>query len=226
MCSFCIIPFARGRARSRELGNLLDEARQLVGKGVKEIVLTGVNVGTYTHDGQTIVDVVDGLNAIDGLARIRISSIEPTTVPDELFARMNDEAHALVPYLHLPLQAGSNRVLDLMKRKYTREEYLDFVARAYAAVKDICIGTDVLVGTPGETPDDFEQTCSILADGNLAYAHVFKYSERQGTPASRYDEKVDATEKNRAQRTHPPLERREAARLPRELPRPDARCAF
>lgn len=191
MCSFCIIPFARGRARSRELDNLIDEARQLAARGAKEVVLTGVNVGTYRYEGRSLVDVVQRLNDVDGLERIRISSIEPTTIAEELFEFMNDPGHALTPYLHIPLQSGSNRVLQLMKRKYSREEFLAFIERAHASVDDLCIGTDVLVGSPGETEADFSETLDLLANAPLCYAHVFKYSERKGTPASRYEGKVD-----------------------------------
>ena len=197
MCSFCVIPFARGRARSRELENLLEEARLLASKGAKEIILTGVNVGAYDYRGSSILEVVNRLDAIEGVRRIRISSIEPTTLPEALFGLMNDPEHALVPYLHIPLQSGSNRVLSLMKRKYTREEYLDFVRRAHESVRDLCLGADILVGTPGETEEDFEQTCSLLAEGPLDYAHVFKYSERRGTAAQRLEGKVDAATKNR-----------------------------
>ncbi|MFA6244369.1 MAG: tRNA (N(6)-L-threonylcarbamoyladenosine(37)-C(2))-methylthiotransferase MtaB [Candidatus Hydrogenedentales bacterium] len=191
MCSFCIIPFARGRARSRELNNLVEEARQLVSRGAKEIILTGVNVGTYEHEGQSLVDVVQRLNEVDGLERIRISSIEPTTIPEALLECMNDPGNALVPYLHIPLQSGSNHVLQLMKRKYSREEFISFIEHAHATVDDLCIGTDLLVGSPGETDDDFAETLDVLANSPLCYAHVFKYSERKGTPASRYEGKVD-----------------------------------
>lgn len=190
MCSFCVIPFARGRARSREMANLLDEARQRVACGAKEIVLTGVNIGTYTRSGHTIMDVVDLLNDIDGLARIRISSIEPTTIPNELFDRMNDPAHALVPYLHIPLQSGSNDVLESMRRLYTREEFLAFILEADRRVEDLCIGTDVMVGAPGELDVDFEDTCDLLLHSPIAYAHVFKFSERDGTAAARLKGKV------------------------------------
>lgn len=197
MCSFCVIPFARGRARSRELANLLEEARRLAGRGTKEVVLSGINLGAYAYDGRSIVDVVDALDAIDGIERIRISSIEPTTIPHGLLERMSDGSHALVPYLHIPVQSGSNRVLGLMKRKHTREEYMDFIAKACETVADLCIGADVLVGFPGETENDFDETCSLLLNGPVAYAHVFKYSERLGTAAARLPEKVDAETKNR-----------------------------
>jgi len=197
MCSFCVIPFARGRARSRELDNLVEEARRLAERGAKELVLTGVNVGTYAYRGAGIVDVVDRLAELPGVARIRISSIEPTTIPEDLFDRMNDPGHALVPYLHIPAQSGSDRVLALMKRKYTRAEYLEFVERAHAAVPGLYIGTDLLVGTNGETEPDFEDTCSLLREGPIDYAHVFKYSERHGTAALRLPGQVDAGDKNR-----------------------------
>ena len=197
MCSFCVIPFARGRSRSRTMGNLLEEAAQLVARGARELVLTGVNIGTYTYQGMTVLDVVDRLNDIDDLARIRISSIEPTTIPAEFFDRMNDPDHALVPYLHIPLQSGSNRVLKLMRRLYTREEFVEFIEHAYSSVPGICIGTDIMVGAPGELERDFEDTCDLLLNAPISYAHAFKYSERDGTAAQRFPDKVDGNEKNR-----------------------------
>jgi threonylcarbamoyladenosine tRNA methylthiotransferase MtaB len=190
MCSFCIIPFARGRARARDFANLLDEARALVARGAKELVLTGVNIGTYALDGRTVVDIVDALDTLPGLARIRISSIEPTTIPEALFDRMRDPNHTLAPYLHIPLQSGSNAVLTAMRRRYTREAFLDFLHAADAQVPGIGIGTDILVGFPGETEADFEDTCDLLWRSPLAYAHVFKYSERPGTASVRLDTKV------------------------------------
>ncbi|MBI2422181.1 MAG: tRNA (N(6)-L-threonylcarbamoyladenosine(37)-C(2))-methylthiotransferase MtaB [Candidatus Hydrogenedentes bacterium] len=190
MCSFCIIPFARGRARSRTLPNLLDEARQLAARGAKELVLTGVNIGAYDWEGRTLVEVVDALNELDGLVRLRISSIEPTTIAAELFARMADPGHALLPYLHIPLQSGSNAVLASMRRRYTREEFLDFIHRAHDAVPGIGIGTDILAGYPGETGANFEDTCDLLWRSPLFYAHVFKYSEREGTASVRIPGKV------------------------------------
>jgi len=185
MCSFCIIPFARGRARARALGNLLDEARSLLGRGARELVLTGVNIGTYDLEDRDIVGVVDALAELDGLDRIRISSIEPTTIPLELFDRMGDPAHPLVPYLHIPLQSGSDRILQAMRRRYTRREFLDFIHLAHERVPDIGIGTDIMVGFPGETEQDFGDTCAVLRDSPLFYAHVFKYSEREGTASTR-----------------------------------------
>ena len=191
MCTYCVIPFARGRARSRELENLVHEARLLAASGVREVVLTGVNLGTYAQDGRDIVDVVDALNAVPDLARIRISSIEPTTIPEGLFDRMADPRHALTPYLHIPLQSGANRTLERMHRRYTREEFRAFIEMADARVPDLCIGTDVMVGMPGETDADFNDTRELIAHSPIAYAHVFKYSERRNTPAVRMPDKVD-----------------------------------
>jgi threonylcarbamoyladenosine tRNA methylthiotransferase MtaB len=197
MCSYCVIPFARGRSRSREMDNLLDEARALIGRGAKELVLTGVNLGCYNYEGLTIVDVVNRLNELPGVGRIRISSIEPTTIPEELLDCMAASDHALVPYLHIPMQSGSDRVLGLMKRKYTRNEFVDFIEEADRRVPDLCIGTDIMVGMPGETEADFEETCTVLREAPLAYAHVFKYSERENTAARRLPDKVDPETINR-----------------------------
>ena len=197
MCSFCVIPFARGRARSRRMGNLLDEASSLVERGAKELILTGVNVGTYAYEEYTVVDIVDRLNEFAELERIRISSIEPTTIPDGLLSRMADPYHRLVPYLHIPLQSGSNEILEKMRRLYTREEFMAFIERARREVPDICIGTDVLVGFPDESDEHFEQTCDLLRRGPIDYAHVFKYSLREGTQAAREQGHVDPGDKNR-----------------------------
>lgn len=181
MCSFCIIPFARGRARSRDWDNTLGEARAAAERGIKELVLTGVNIGTYDNGGNSIVDLVDALNEIPGLLRVRISSIEPTTVPVELYDRMANPAHSLLPYLHLPLQAGSDNVLQLMRRKYSISEYREFVQEAVSRVPDLCLGTDIMVGFTGETDADFEETCSLFLELPFAYTHVFPFSEREGT---------------------------------------------
>ena len=190
MCSFCLIPFARGRARARAMENLLDEARSLVARGAKELVLTGVNIGTYAWEGKTVLDVVEALNEINGVERIRISSIEPTTIDERLFEWMADEQHKLTPYLHIPLQAGSDTILTAMRRLYTRQEFLDFVHLAHERVPGIGIGTDILVGFPGESEADFEDTCEVLTKSPLFYSHVFKYSERPGTASVRMADKV------------------------------------
>jgi threonylcarbamoyladenosine tRNA methylthiotransferase MtaB len=175
MCSFCIIPFARGRSRYREFSNLKEEATMLVQEGVREIVITGVNVGTYQFGKLTIVDVIDFLNKLPGLARIRISSIEPTTVPEILFQYMKDEQHKLVPFFHLPLQSGSDSILKKMKRRYSATQYADEIMRAAETVPDLCIGTDVMVGFPQENAVEFENTFNLLDKLPLTYFHVFRF---------------------------------------------------
>ncbi|MBF0286545.1 MAG: tRNA (N(6)-L-threonylcarbamoyladenosine(37)-C(2))-methylthiotransferase MtaB [SAR324 cluster bacterium] len=195
MCSFCIIPFSRGRSRSRHSQNITDEATTLIAGGAKEIVLTGVNVGTYWDDKKTLVDVVDMLDQLPDLKRIRISSIEPTTLSRSLLIRMADCHHKLVPYLHLPLQSGSNTILAEMKRQYTRESYIEEMRSAFEQVPDLCIGTDVMVGFPGETEIEFEKTLQLLDSLPFAYFHVFPFSERKGTPAAKLNQKVHSKEK-------------------------------
>ncbi len=196
-CSFCIIPHARGRARSRDFDNCMDEARALADRGVRELVITGVNIGTFASQGRGVLEVVDALNEIPGIERVRISSIEPTTIPTELFSRMNDSSHALMPFLHIPLQAGCDKTLEAMYRKYTIGEYLDFLHLAYESVNDVYLGTDIMVGFPGETRDDFEETCQVLLNNPFHFAHVFTYSARKGTPAKRREDHIDQLEKNR-----------------------------
>lgn len=199
VCSFCIIPRARGMARSRQMENILEEAQMLVQAGAKELILTGVNIGTYKYQDQTVLHVIDQLAQISGLERIRISSIEPTTIPTELFTWMNDSQHPLVPYLHIPLQSGSNKILKDMKRRYDRQEFIDFIQMANESVHDLCLGTDIMVGFPGETDQDFEDSKNLFLDNPFAYSHVFSYSQRDKTPAAKSAEQVHgATIKERS----------------------------
>jgi threonylcarbamoyladenosine tRNA methylthiotransferase MtaB len=198
MCSFCVIPFARGRARSRDWDNTIAEAKAAVERGVRELVLTGVNIGTYSNGGHDLVELVDALDGVDGLLRLRISSIEPTTVDERLLRRMADSGHCLLPYLHLPLQSGSDAVLHAMRRKYDFAEYAAFAWRATDLVPDLCLGTDIMVGFDGESGDDFEETCKRFLELPFAYCHVFPYSERDGTLALRRERAiVPIEERNR-----------------------------
>jgi len=190
MCDFCIIPFVRGRARSREYSNVLDEARSLASRGVRELVLTGVNLGTYLSESRDLVDLVDSLDRIPGIDRIRISSIEPTTVADGLLDRMAEEDHRLMPFLHLPLQSAVDRILQAMRRRYSISEYADFAQQAYERVPGLYLGTDIMVGHPGESEEDFDATCQFFRDQPIAFAHVFPYSERNGTPAAKRDDQI------------------------------------
>ena len=189
-CAYCIVPTARGPARSRDFEDLIAEAQHLAARGVRELVLSGVNVGMYRFGMRTLVDVVDGLNSIEGLARVRIGSIEMTAVSEMLLKRMADTTHVLTPHLHLPLQSGSDRVLTAMQRPYTAGEYRAFTEQACAQVPDLTIGADIMVGFPGETEEDVADTLSILGDCPIAYAHVFQYSDRKGTVAQRRTDKI------------------------------------
>ena len=149
-CSFCEIPYARGRARSRVFEDIFIEASALVTAGHKELILTGINIGTYSYQDKTLMDVIKAMNALEGLERLRISSIEPTTISKDIFNYMG-QGHKLCRYLHIPLQSGDDEILREMKRKYTVDEFSDFVRQAEAQVPHIWIGTDVIVGFPGET---------------------------------------------------------------------------
>ncbi|MBN2411658.1 tRNA (N(6)-L-threonylcarbamoyladenosine(37)-C(2))-methylthiotransferase MtaB [candidate division KSB1 bacterium] len=188
-CSFCEIPYARGRARSREFDDILIEARILVNAGHREVVLTGINIGTYNDKGRKLIDVINALEQIPELLRIRITSVEATTFPVELLVNM-DENHKLCRFLHISLQSGSNRILQLMNRKYTTEEFAEFLLHAYHTVNDICLGTDVIVGFPGETDSDFEETFEFMKSMPFTYFHVFSYSDRDFNKSRKFPDKV------------------------------------
>lgn len=195
MCSFCVIPFARGRARSRDWEDLFEEVGQMIRKGVREFILTGVNLGTYESKGNDFLALVKALADLRGVDRLRISSIEPTTIPDELFDMMADPGHSLMPYLHIPMQSCCDRTLAGMKRKYGMKEMTDFFDRATQAIPQLCLGTDLMVGFPGETESEFEETCDRFLELPFAYCHVFTFSERAGTPAAKMDKQLQMEEK-------------------------------
>lgn len=184
MCSFCLIPFARGRERSRRIADAMREAEQLVERGHRELVLTGVNIGRFKNDGTGLLELIQRLETIPGLARIRISSIEPTTIPDGLLDYMST-SDKLCRFLHVPLQSGHDDMLSAMNRRYSVRDYAAWVERAVQKIPDVCVGTDVLVGFPGETDRQFSATYRVVEELPLAYAHVFSYSARPGTPAAR-----------------------------------------
>ncbi len=188
-CSFCIIPTVRGRARSRNFEDILREARNLTAAGHRELVLTGVNIGTYKNDGKSLLKVIEALEHIEGLERIRISSIEPTTIGAEL-VRYMASSDKLCRYLHIPLQSGNDRILNAMKRKHTIKPFAKFVEWAAKTVPDIGLGTDVMVGFPGETDAEFADTREVLTELPFFYFHVFTYSDRPGTPSAAIKAKV------------------------------------
>lgn len=197
MCSFCIIPFARGHERSRTLENLVREVENLTAGGYREIVLTGVNIGQYAHHDLDFCALLRRLDRIADIERIRISSIEPTTVSDELLDLLAS-SKKFCPYLHIPLQSGDDQVLQAMNRRHTVEAYRRLIEQAYKKIPDLGLGTDLMVGFPGETDAAFQNSLAIATDLPFSYLHVFPYSPRPGTAAARLQQLVpSATIKTR-----------------------------
>jgi threonylcarbamoyladenosine tRNA methylthiotransferase MtaB len=186
-CTFCTIPLARGASRSDTIENVLEQARQIAASGVKEIVLTGVNLGDFgIRDGNRedkFFDLVKALDEVDGIDRIRISSIEPNLLTDEIIEFVA-KSKRFMPHFHIPLQSGSNKILGLMRRRYKRELYTDRVTKIKQLMPNCCIGVDVIVGFPDETREDFIDTYNFLNELNISYLHVFTYSERENTLAA------------------------------------------
>ncbi len=196
VCSFCIIAAARGPARSRNFEDVLDEARQLIALGFREIVLTGVNIGTYANNGRDFASLLKSLAILPGLHRLRISSIEPTTVTHELIDLIAGFP-TICRHLHIPLQSGNDGILEKMRRKHTIREFRETVEYASLNIPGIGIGTDVLVGFPGESEEAFADTRKFLADLPIAFYHVFCYSDRKGTASYKLKPKIDPQEKKR-----------------------------
>ncbi|MCH7548607.1 MAG: tRNA (N(6)-L-threonylcarbamoyladenosine(37)-C(2))-methylthiotransferase MtaB [Candidatus Krumholzibacteriota bacterium] len=183
VCAFCIIPRSRGRARSREFGDVVREAHELVRSGHRELILTGVNMGTYRDGPHTLGDVIKALTDIDGLDRIRLSSIEPTTIDDTVIDEMANGAGKLCPYLHVPLQSGDDGVLERMRRRYTAAEYRHFMERVVERVPGVGLGTDIMVGFPGESDEAFESSVRLITELPYTHIHVFSFSPRPRTSA-------------------------------------------
>jgi threonylcarbamoyladenosine tRNA methylthiotransferase MtaB len=192
MCSFCLIPFARGHERSRLQDDVIREAEALVARGYREIVLTGVNVGQYRQNEFDLVGLIAQLEEIVGIERIRISSIEPTTITNTLLDRMASSSK-LCPYLHVPLQSGDDAILSSMNRPYNTKEFVHLIHRAVAAIPHLGLGTDLMVGFPGETEEAFAHTLRIARELPFSYFHVFTYSQRPGTAATRLPDHVSIT---------------------------------
>ena len=198
MCSFCIIPFARGHERSRKLDDIVREAESLVIRGYREIVLTGVNIGQYLQNGRDFCALLRQLELVSGLDRIRISSIEPTTVNEELVDLMASSTK-LCPYLHIPLQSGDDQVLAAMNRRHTVQAYVSLIEQAVAKIPDLGLGTDLMAGFPGETESAFRNTYTVAMELPFSNLHVFPYSRRPGTAATRMGRAIlPATVKKRA----------------------------
>ncbi|MBR2191026.1 MAG: tRNA (N(6)-L-threonylcarbamoyladenosine(37)-C(2))-methylthiotransferase MtaB [Eubacterium sp.] len=194
-CSYCIIPYARGRVRSRDFVSTKKEAQELVNSGYKEIVITGIEVSTYDFDGKKLIDVVEELNKIEGLKRIRLSSLNPDIITDE-FARRLSKCEKICPHFHLSMQSGCDKTLKDMNRHYTSADYLAKVEILRKYFDDPAITTDIIVGFPGESDKDFETTLDTVKKAKFYQIHVFKYSRRDGTVASSMDNQVDEQIKN------------------------------
>lgn len=196
-CSYCTIPFARGRSRNGSIASLVEQARQAVAEGGKEIVLTGVNIGDFGRStGETFLDLVKSLDEVEGVERYRISSIEPNLLTDEIIDFVAS-SRRFMPHFHIPLQSGCDEVLKLMRRRYDTDLFASKVRRIKSEMLDAFIGVDVIVGTRGETEEYFERSHDFLQGLDVTQLHVFSYSERPGTQALKIDYVVPPQEKHR-----------------------------
>jgi tRNA-2-methylthio-N6-dimethylallyladenosine synthase len=188
-CTYCVVPYTRGAEISRPFDELIDEAKALVDAGAKEITLLGQNVNAWEADGQDLGSLIRALDRIDGLARIRYMTSHPNDMSDGLIAAHGD-VEKLMPFLHLPVQSGSDRILKAMNRSHTRDSYLRIIERVRAVRPDVALSGDFIVGFPGESDADFDNTLSIIRDAGYAMAYSFKYSPRPGTPAATMDNQI------------------------------------
>lgn len=199
-CSYCTIPLARGHSRNMPIAKVIDQAKEIAAKGIKEVILTGVNTGDFGKStGESFMNLLVELEKVDGIERYRISSIEPNLITDEII-EFCSKSSKFLPHFHIPLQSGSNRILALMKRRYNRELFAERIGKIRDLVPNSFIGVDVIVGFPGETDADFNDAYSFIKRVNPSFLHIFPYSERPNTPAISYEGKVKPTElKHRTQ---------------------------
>lgn len=198
-CSYCIIPYARGRVRSRKADSIIKEIEMLAKDGYKEFVITGIQITDYEDDGIDLIKLLEMIDEVTGVERLRLGSIQPKLLKDETVERLAHLKH-LQHQFHLSLQSGSNKVLMLMNRKYTREDYIENTDKIYKAMPDAAITTDIIVGFPGEDDDDFKESIDIVKKVNFLKVHVFRYSRRKGTKA--YDmpgQVAESVKKDRAE---------------------------
>ena len=203
-CTFCTIPLARGKSRNASISETLVEAQKIADSSIREVVLTGVNIGDFGQEGEeNFFQLVKALDQLKGIDRFRISSIEPNLLSDEIIDFTLTQSHHFVPHFHIPLQSGSNRLLKAMRRKYMRELYAERVAKIKSLRPDCCIGVDVIVGFPGETDEEFMETIHFLKDIDVSYLHVFTYSERANTTAVKLGDAVpNDVRKQRSKQLH------------------------
>lgn len=190
-CSYCTIPEARGGSRNIGVAELVAEAGLIAGRGIREVVLTGVNIGDFGRStGESFLDLIRALDGVEGIERYRISSIEPNLLTDEVIAFCAGSSK-FMPHFHVPLQSGCDRILGLMRRRYTTAKFAERIARVREAMPDAFIGVDVIVGFPGESASDFEEAYRFLAETvRPAFLHIFPYSVRPGTPAAEFPDQV------------------------------------
>ena len=195
-CTFCTIPLARGKSRNASIAETLQEAKKLVDSPVREVVLTGVNIGDFGQGGnETFFQLIQALDTLEGIDRFRISSIEPNLLSNEIIDFCLKRSQRFMPHFHIPLQSGSDRILKLMRRKYDRTLFQNRVEHIKSVNPDCCIGVDVIVGFPGESDEDFRETMDFLQSLDVSYLHVFTYSERPGTEAIAREGVVEKAER-------------------------------
>ena len=190
-CTFCTIPLARGKSRNASIAETIEEAKKIANTDIKEVVLTGVNIGDFGQgEGENFFQLIQALDKVEGIDRYRISSIEPNLLSNEIIDFCLTDSNKFVPHFHIPLQVGNDRILKAMRRKYERSLYAERVAQIKSLRKDCCIGVDVIVGFPGETDEEFLDSYNFLQSIDISYLHVFTYSERANTSAPKLGETV------------------------------------
>ena len=195
-CSYCTIPNARGMSRSFNIKNTMKELGNIISSGTKEIVLSGINIGDFgIQYNESLYELLIEIEALNDLDRYRISSIEPNLLTDEIIELISNSNKAM-PHFHIPLQSGSDKILKLMKRRYSVKDYISVINKVKSSIPDVCIGVDVIVGFPGETEDDFNHTYKVLEELDVSYLHVFTYSERENTDSEQIFPKVDQSTKS------------------------------
>ncbi len=189
-CTYCTIPLARGKSRSDNISNIVKNAKKIADNGIKEIVLTGVNIGDFKENNKRFIDLIKELDKVDGIERYRISSIEPNLITDEIIDFVK-HSKKFMPHFHIPLQSGSDNILKLMKRRYNTRLYFDKIKKIKDEIPNVCIGADVIVGFPNEDEIEFNKTLNFIKHLDISYLHVFSYSERENTKAILMDNKVE-----------------------------------
>ncbi|MFL2576790.1 MAG: tRNA (N(6)-L-threonylcarbamoyladenosine(37)-C(2))-methylthiotransferase MtaB [Flavobacteriales bacterium] len=188
-CTYCTIPLARGKSRSDNIQNIVRNAKEIAKNGIKEIVLTGVNIGDFKENNHCFIDLIRELEKVQGIERYRISSIEPNLITDEIIEFVK-RSNKFMPHFHIPLQSGSDNILRLMKRRYNTGLYFEKIKKIKQEIPNVCLGADVIVGFPGEDDNEFKKTLNFIKDLDISYLHVFSYSERENTKAILMDNKV------------------------------------